>query len=98
MRLEKVITNKQNFFLSFLGFLKVSDEKSRIGIRNLVYGSKDTDPDQYVTDPERSCREFRQQRRQNCTIKGTEIHLSATIKRTEIHLSAVLKSAPEAMR
>ncbi len=42
----------------FVGILKVTDEKSMIRIRswiripNQVYGFKDLDPDQNVTDPE----------------------------------------------
>ncbi len=40
--------------LFFVGFLKVTDEKSRIQMRilNPVYRSKDLDPSLNVTDPE----------------------------------------------
>ncbi len=37
--------------LFFFGILKASDEKSRIRICNAVYGSKDPDQSQNVTDP-----------------------------------------------
>ncbi len=36
----------------FVSILKVTDEKTRIRIRNQVYGSKDPDPYQNATDPE----------------------------------------------
>jgi hypothetical protein len=48
------VCNKQktlkNLFL--VGIFKATDEKSRIKIRNPVYGSKDPDPSKKVTDPE----------------------------------------------
>ncbi len=45
----QVVSNKQkNLF--FVGFLKATHEKSRIGIRYPVLGSKDLDPSQIVTD------------------------------------------------
>jgi hypothetical protein len=44
------MNKKQTLF--FVGILKANAKKRRIWIRNLVYGSKDTDPYQNVTDPE----------------------------------------------
>jgi hypothetical protein len=47
------IRNKHKNFV-FVGFLKATDEKSRIRIQihYSVYGSKDPDPYQNFTDPE----------------------------------------------
>jgi hypothetical protein len=42
-------TGKKLFFVCIL---KAPDENSRIQIRNPVYGSKDPNPSQNVTDPE----------------------------------------------
>jgi hypothetical protein len=47
--------NKQNKLLRnafFVGILEAAAKKSRILIRNPVYGFKDHDPYQNVTDPE----------------------------------------------
>ncbi len=41
--------------LFFVGNLKAIDEKSRIRIRNPLYGSKDPSPSENVTDPEHCC-------------------------------------------
>jgi hypothetical protein len=46
---EKAWKNKKTFFA---GILKTTDEKIRIRIRNKVYGSKEPDPDQNITDPD----------------------------------------------
>ncbi len=53
MYLQKVISIKlfkQTYF--FVSIWKATDKNSRIRIRNLVYGSKDPDPFQNVTDPQ----------------------------------------------
>jgi hypothetical protein len=44
------VSNKQKNLL-FVGILKVTDEQGRIQIRNQLYGSKDPEPSQNVTDP-----------------------------------------------
>ncbi len=46
------LANKLRKNLFLVGILKATDEKSRIRIRNPVYGFKDPDPSQNVTDPE----------------------------------------------
>jgi hypothetical protein len=54
MYLQKVKERKKEKLTTkvFVGILKVTDEKSRIRIRNQVYGSKDNAPYQNVTDLE----------------------------------------------
>jgi hypothetical protein len=47
---NKQKTKKENLF--FVGILKTTDKKRRFRIRNTVYGYKDPDPYENVTDPE----------------------------------------------
>jgi hypothetical protein len=52
MYLQEEISNKTLKKLIVGRLLKATTKKNRIRIRNPVYGSKDPDPHQNVTDPE----------------------------------------------